>query len=131
MQMGLEPRGDGGSWFQPFELLAGLTVGAENHLTLRYRDTAVGRLDVDLDVPPLLLMDRVTLSTARVAWPRVIAPQMWNGWSPVVPWMTAHRPSGMITCDAIDTARDGEYADRIGVGTPSRRAGFGMVLAKT
>src|SRR5687767_314138 len=31
---GLEPGGKGGSWFQPFELVAGLTVGRENGLTI-------------------------------------------------------------------------------------------------
>jgi hypothetical protein len=31
---GLEPAGDNGTWFQPFELVTGITVGADNRLTL-------------------------------------------------------------------------------------------------
>ena len=31
---GLEPGGDAGTWFQPFELIAGLTVGRANELTI-------------------------------------------------------------------------------------------------
>ena len=31
---GLEPGGDDGTWFQPFALVAGLTVGRTNHLTI-------------------------------------------------------------------------------------------------
>ncbi len=33
-----DPPGNSG-WFQPFELIAGLTVGSQNHLTIRYRNT--------------------------------------------------------------------------------------------
>ena len=33
---GLEP-GEGASWFQPFELLAGLTVGRDNKLSIEYK----------------------------------------------------------------------------------------------
>src|SRR5688500_11558551 len=31
---GLEPGGNDGTWFQPFELIAGLTVGRNNELTI-------------------------------------------------------------------------------------------------
>jgi hypothetical protein len=31
---GLEPGGDGGTWFQPFELIAGLTIGPTNELSI-------------------------------------------------------------------------------------------------
>lgn len=34
-QAGLQPGGDGGSWFQPFEIVAGLTVGEGNALVVR------------------------------------------------------------------------------------------------
>ena len=33
-EAGLEPGGKGGTWFQPFELVAGLTVGRDNGLTI-------------------------------------------------------------------------------------------------
>ncbi len=33
-RLGLEPGGDGGTWFQPFELVTGLKVGTANQLTL-------------------------------------------------------------------------------------------------
>jgi len=39
-EIGLTPGGTDGGWFQPFDLVAGLTVGAENSLTLRGGDTA-------------------------------------------------------------------------------------------
>jgi hypothetical protein len=32
---GLKPAGDGGDWFQPFELVAGVTVGDENAIEIR------------------------------------------------------------------------------------------------
>jgi hypothetical protein len=38
---GLQPGGKDGSWFQPFELIAGLTVGAGNNLTFHYRDREI------------------------------------------------------------------------------------------
>jgi hypothetical protein len=37
-EVGLTPGGAGGAWFQPFELVAGLTVGTANSLTIRNRD---------------------------------------------------------------------------------------------
>src|ERR1051325_11022927 len=33
---GLQPGGDQGSWFQPFELIAGLTIGRDNSLKIDY-----------------------------------------------------------------------------------------------
>ncbi len=38
---GLQPGGASGAWFQPFELVAGLTVGQPNRLTLRARGLSV------------------------------------------------------------------------------------------
>ena len=38
---GLRPGGRSGSWFQPFELQAGLNVGEGNRLTIEHRGTAV------------------------------------------------------------------------------------------
>ena len=38
---GLQPGGAGRSWFQPFELVAGLTVGRENRLTIHHEGTRV------------------------------------------------------------------------------------------
>ena len=35
---GLQPGGTNGTWFQPFELVTGLTVGEPNRLTLRAGD---------------------------------------------------------------------------------------------
>src|SRR5215216_1717431 len=34
---GLQPGGDRGDWFQPFELIAGLIVGHDNSLKIKYR----------------------------------------------------------------------------------------------
>jgi hypothetical protein len=36
---GLQPAGDNGTWFQSFELVAGLTVGRENRLTIEHNGT--------------------------------------------------------------------------------------------
>ena len=33
-EAGLEPGGDDGSWFQPFQIVAGLAIGADNRLTI-------------------------------------------------------------------------------------------------
>jgi hypothetical protein len=38
---GLEPGGKNGSWFQPFQLDAGLTVGPDNALAIQYRGRTV------------------------------------------------------------------------------------------
>src|SRR5918993_3827287 len=38
---GLQPAGKDGTWFQPFELVAGLTVGRQNQLTIEHRGTRV------------------------------------------------------------------------------------------
>ena len=38
---GLKPGGTNGTWFQPFELVTGLTVGEPNRLTLRSRGVSV------------------------------------------------------------------------------------------
>jgi hypothetical protein len=40
-EIGLTPGGADGGWFQPFDLVAGLTVGAENNLTLGNGDSAI------------------------------------------------------------------------------------------
>src|SRR5688572_33116548 len=38
---GLEPGGKDGTWFQPFELIAGLSVGRDNQLTIEHRGKRV------------------------------------------------------------------------------------------
>jgi len=38
---GLQPGGDGGTWFQPFELIAGLTVGQTNELSITTASKAI------------------------------------------------------------------------------------------
>ncbi len=38
---GLEPGGEDRGWFQPFELVAGLDVGARNGVTIRHRGTTI------------------------------------------------------------------------------------------
>jgi hypothetical protein len=38
---GLKPGGPGGSWFQPFDIVTGLTVGSGNRLTLREGEQAI------------------------------------------------------------------------------------------
>ena len=40
-EAGLQPGGAGGSWFQPFELVAGLTVGRSNGLTIEHNGKRV------------------------------------------------------------------------------------------
>ena len=49
---GLEPGGDDGSWFQPFELIAGLTVGRANALTIEQNGRRV-RLELGTSYYPL------------------------------------------------------------------------------
>jgi hypothetical protein len=49
---GLEPGGDDGSWFQPFELIAGLTVGRANALTIEQNGRRV-RLELGSSYYPL------------------------------------------------------------------------------
>jgi hypothetical protein len=35
-EAGLQPAGKDGTWYQPFEIIAGLTVGRDNHLTIEH-----------------------------------------------------------------------------------------------
>jgi hypothetical protein len=49
---GVRPGGRNDSWFQPFELIAGLTVGRENTLSIVHRGTTV-RLDLGTSYYPL------------------------------------------------------------------------------
>ena len=52
-RIGLEPAGDDGGWFQPFEFTAGVAVGAGNRLTLDLGDGPVEGLKVDEDWRPI------------------------------------------------------------------------------
>ncbi|MGH9255603.1 MAG: M20/M25/M40 family metallo-hydrolase [Vicinamibacterales bacterium] len=49
---GLQPAGQGGNWFQPFELAAGVTTGADNALVVRTRGQSV-RLSLGESYYPL------------------------------------------------------------------------------
>src|SRR5688572_20141552 len=49
---GLQPGGKDGSWFQPFELVAGLEVGRRNQLTIEHRGKRV-RLSLGSSYYPL------------------------------------------------------------------------------
>src|SRR5688572_14636697 len=51
-EAGLQPGGRDGSWFQPFEIVAGLAVGRENQLTIEHRGRRV-RLTLGSSYYPL------------------------------------------------------------------------------
>jgi hypothetical protein len=51
-EIGLKPGGDGGTWFEPFELTAGVTVGAGNSLVIADRTHSV-RLTLGSSYYPL------------------------------------------------------------------------------
>jgi hypothetical protein len=40
-EAGVQPAGKDGTWFQPFEIIAGLSVGRENRLTIEHGETRV------------------------------------------------------------------------------------------
>src|SRR5688500_6090050 len=40
-EAGLQPAGKDGTWFQPFEIVAGLSVGRDNRLTIEHGETRV------------------------------------------------------------------------------------------
>ncbi|MCB1065958.1 MAG: PD40 domain-containing protein, partial [Verrucomicrobiae bacterium] len=52
-KLGLEPAGDDGSWFQPFEFTAGVNVGKDNLMELSIGGQAVKDLTVDKDWRPI------------------------------------------------------------------------------
>lgn len=52
-KLGLEPAGDNGSWFQPFEFTAGVSVGENNRLDLSINGTAQEDLVTDRDWRPI------------------------------------------------------------------------------
>jgi hypothetical protein len=61
-EIGLQPGGVDGDWFQPFELIAGLQVGAPNLLTVRYPGGSVS-FDLGESYYPLAAPARESLST--------------------------------------------------------------------
>ncbi len=52
-KIGLEPAGDDGSWFQPFEFTAGVNVGEDNALELTLDGKPVDDIKVDEDWRPI------------------------------------------------------------------------------
>ncbi len=76
---GLQPGGTGGSWFQPFELNAGLTIGPGNSLTFHYRGRSVAA-----DAGQRLLP---AVARQRIPWPPRRRTSPGYRWSlPVTAW---------------------------------------------
>jgi hypothetical protein len=74
-ETGAEPGGKDGAWFQPFELIAGLTVGRRNELTIEHEGKRV-RLTLGSGYYPLAASandDPATLSTDLQDVPLVFA----------------------------------------------------------
>ncbi len=79
---GVEPGGRDGTWFQPFELIAGLTLGRRNELTIEHEGRRI-RLALGTDYYPLAASahdDPAALSTNLQDVPLVFA-----GYGLVVP----------------------------------------------
>jgi hypothetical protein len=79
---GLQPGGDNGRWFQPFELIAGLTVGESNALTFQYRDRTVA-LSLGSSYYPLSAHANDAVSAASTDLERV--PVVFAGYGLAVP----------------------------------------------
>ncbi len=79
---GLEPGGRNGSWFQPFELNAGLIVGQANRLAIEHRGTTV-RFDLGTSYYPLAAPANPNPSLPSTALDDV--PLVFAGYGLVVP----------------------------------------------
>jgi hypothetical protein len=81
-QAGLQPGGDGGSWFQPFEIVAGLTVGEGNTLVMRAGSQSV-RLSLGESYFPLAVTPTDTTGAASASLERV--PVVFAGYGITAP----------------------------------------------
>jgi hypothetical protein len=82
MDAGLEPGGPGGSWFQPFELIAGLSVGRTNEITIEQKGRRV-RLTLGSGYYPLAASSNEDPNVASTSLDDV--PLVFAGYGLVVP----------------------------------------------
>jgi hypothetical protein len=81
-EAGLEPGGPGGSWFQPFELIAGLSLGRTNQLTIEHKGKQV-RLTLGSGYYPLAASANEDASVASTSLDDI--PLVFAGYGLVVP----------------------------------------------
>jgi len=80
--IGLQPGGDGATWFQPFELVAGLTVGERNELSLSFGNRTA-RFALGTSYYPLAAPANESTDTASATLEGV--PLVFAGYGLVVP----------------------------------------------
>jgi hypothetical protein len=81
-EAGLQPAGKDGTWFQPFEIVAGLSVGRDNRLTIEHGETRV-MLTLGASYYPLAAPSNETPSVASAELDDV--PLVFAGYGLVVP----------------------------------------------
>jgi hypothetical protein len=79
---GLEPGGKDGTWFQPFELIAGLSIGRDNQLTIEHKGRRV-RLALGSTYYPLAARANEDVNVASAKLEAV--PLVFAGYGLVVP----------------------------------------------
>lgn len=67
-KLGLEPAGDDGSWFQPFEFTAGVSVGENNSLDLTLGGEKMERPEVGKDWRPISFSKTGTIPPADIVF---------------------------------------------------------------
>ncbi len=67
-KLGLEPAGDDGSWFQPFEFTAGVNVGEDNALDLTINGEKIDGLKADEDWRPISFSKTGTIDAANIVF---------------------------------------------------------------